>query len=201
MANVTGAILGCDFFHHFNIALDIGKRELIFQSDSRPNIASLDVKDVDLCDREIGLSDSKSMSATSFDSHMKPVHHDSRDSLLEKQDGDFFTLVESELAADWSEQTHHQTRNNQALDQNKKTRNHVTNTSGNHKLLNQSEALISAKTDSNTVEDKTLSSSLNVHAKPFQPDHALLVGDVVRVNKSIEELCEHFKCLFNLDVF
>ena len=56
MANVTGAILGCDFLQHFNIALDFGKHELIFQNDSRPNIASLDVKDVDLCNREIGLS-------------------------------------------------------------------------------------------------------------------------------------------------
>ena len=56
MANVTGAILGCDFLQHFDIALDFGKRELIFQSDSRPNIASLVVKDVDLCDRETVLS-------------------------------------------------------------------------------------------------------------------------------------------------
>ena len=41
MANVTGAILGCDFFQHFNIALDFSKRELIFQSDSKPNIVLL----------------------------------------------------------------------------------------------------------------------------------------------------------------
>ena len=61
---------------------------------------SLDVKDVDLCDRETGLSNSKSMSANSFVSHMKPVHHDSRDSLHEKQDGDFFILVGSDLAVD-----------------------------------------------------------------------------------------------------
>ena len=53
----------------------------------------------------------------------------------------------------------------------------------------------------NTVEDKTLSSSLNVDAKLFEPNHALHVADVVRVNKSIEELCEHFECLFNFDVF
>ena len=200
MANVTNAILGCDFLQHFNVALDFGKHELIFQNVSRPNTASLDVKDVDLYDRDIGLSKSNSMSTNSFESHMKPAHYDRRDSLHEKQDGDFFTPVESELAADWSQQTHHQTRYNQALHHKKKARNHVTNTSGNHKLIKQSEALI-AKTDSNTVEDKTLSSSLNVHAKPFEPDHALHVADVVRVNKSIEELCEHFECLFNLDVF
>ena len=89
MANVTDAILGCDFLQHFNIALDFGKRELMFQRDSRPDRASLDVKNVDLCDCEIGLSNSKCMSANSFDSHMKPVHHDSRDSLHEKQDSDF----------------------------------------------------------------------------------------------------------------
>ena len=200
MANVTNAILGCDFLQHFNVALDFGKHELIFQNVSRPNTASLDVKDVDLYDRDIGLSKSNSMSTNSFESHMKPAHYDRRDSLHEKQDGDFFTPVESELAADWSQQTHHQTRYNQALDHKKKARNHVTNTSGNHKLIKQSEALI-ANTDSNTVEDKTLSSSLNVHAKPFEPDYALHVADVVRVNKSIEELCEHFECLFNLDVF
>ena len=122
MANVTGIVLGCDFLQHFNIALDFGKRELIFQSDSIPNIASLDEKDVDLCNCETGLSNSKSMSASSFESNMKPVHHDNRDSLHEKQDGYFFTPVESDLAADWSEQTHHQTRNNQALHQNKKGR-------------------------------------------------------------------------------
>ena len=52
------------------------------------------------------------MSANSFESHLKPAHHDSRDSLHEKQDGEFFTPVESELAADWLEQMHHQTRNN-----------------------------------------------------------------------------------------
>ena len=120
MANVTGAILGCNVLQHFNMALDFGRRELIFQSDSRPNIASLDVKDVDLCDREIDLSNSKSMSANFFESHMKPVHHDSRDSLHEKQDGEFFTPVESDLAADWSEQTHHQKRHNQALDKTKR---------------------------------------------------------------------------------
>ena len=112
IANVIGGILGCDFLQHFSIALDFGKRELIFHNDSRPNIASLDVIDVDLCDREIGLSNSKSTSANSFESHMKPVHHDSDDSLHEIQDGDFFTPMESELAADWSEQTHQQTRNN-----------------------------------------------------------------------------------------
>ena len=89
VCNFTGAVLGCDFLQHFNIALDLGKRELIFQSDSKPNIASLDVKDVESCDREIGLSNSKSMSANSFESQMKPVHHDGRDSLHEKQDGDF----------------------------------------------------------------------------------------------------------------
>ena len=104
------------------------------------------------------LSNSKSMSANSFESHMKPMHHDSRDSLHEKQDGNFFTQVESKLAADWLEQTHYQTHNNQALDHNKKVRNHVRNMSGNHKLLKQSEALIAAKIDSNTVENKTLSS-------------------------------------------
>ena len=119
MANVTGATLGCDFLQHSNIALDFGKRELIFQNDSRPNIASLDVKDVDLCDRGNGLSNSESMSAISFDSHIKPVHHDSRDSLYEKQDGNFLTPVKSDLASDWSEQTHHQTLNYQALDHKK----------------------------------------------------------------------------------
>ena len=31
---------------------------------------------------------------------MKPVHHHSCDSLHEKQDGEFFTPVESDLAAD-----------------------------------------------------------------------------------------------------
>ena len=95
VANVTGAILGCKFLQHFSIVLDFGKRELIFQNESRPNIASLDVKDIDLCDRGIGLSYSESMSANSFDSHMKPVHHDSRDSLYEKQDGDFLTPMDA----------------------------------------------------------------------------------------------------------
>ena len=53
----------------------------------------------------------------------------------------------------------------------------------------------------NTIENNTVSSSLNVHAKPFEPDHALHAADVVRVNKSIEDLCEHFERPFNLDVF
>ena len=44
LANVPFAILDCDFLQHFNIALDFGKRELICQSDSRPNNVSLDVK-------------------------------------------------------------------------------------------------------------------------------------------------------------
>ena len=68
-------------------------------------------------------------------------------------------------------------------------------------MIKQSEALIVAETNSNTVEGKTLFSSLNVHAKSFEPDHALHVPDVLRVNKSIEELCDHFECLFNLDGF
>ena len=72
MANVADAILGCVFLQHFNIALDFGKRELIFQNDFRPNTMSLDVKDVDLCDRETGLSNSKRISVKSFVSHMKP---------------------------------------------------------------------------------------------------------------------------------
>ena len=135
MANVTSAILGFDFLQHFNIALDSGKRELIFQNDSRPNTVLLDVKDVDLCDRETGLSNSKSMSVKPFASHMKPVHHDSRDSLHEKQDGNFFTSVENDLAVDWSEQTHHQMRNNQAFDHDEKARNPVTCMSCNYKLI------------------------------------------------------------------
>ena len=69
----------CDFLQHFNLALDLGKRELIFQNDSRPNTVSLDVKD-----RETDLSNSKSMSVNSFISNTKPVHHDSRDFLHEK---------------------------------------------------------------------------------------------------------------------
>ena len=68
---------------------------------------SLNVKDVDLCDHETGMSNSNSMSVNSFASRMKPVHHDSRDCLHKKQDGDFFTPVKSDLAADWSELTHH----------------------------------------------------------------------------------------------
>ena len=102
----------------------------------------------------------------------------------ENQDGGFFTPAESDLAADWSEQTHHQTRNNEVLDHNKKGRYPVSCTSGNHKLIRQSETLTAAKTDSNTVENKTLSSSLNMFTKPFEPKNALYVADVVRVNKS-----------------
>ena len=94
LANATGAILGCNFLHHFNIILGVGKRELILQSDSRHNIVSFDVKDVDLCDRETSLSNSKSRSVNSYVSNMKPVHYDSRDSLHEKQDGDFFHISE-----------------------------------------------------------------------------------------------------------
>ena len=97
--------------------------------------------------------------------------------------------MEGELAADWSEQTHHQTRNNHALDHNKKARNRVTNTSGNHKLLKQSETLIAAKTDSSTVENKILSSSLNVHSKPFEPDYALHFADV-RVKGEHNEIAD-----------
>ena len=75
-----------------------------------------------------------------------------------------------------------------ALVHSKKPQNHITNTYGNHKLLKQSEALIAAKTGSNTVEGKTLSSSLNVHAKPFEPDHALHVAEVVRVKGELNEI-------------
>ena len=76
---------------------------------------------------------------------------------------------------DWSEQTHHQTRDNQALDHNEKAGNPVTYTYGNHKLTKPDEALFAAETDSNTVENKTLSSSSNVYAKPFVPNYSLHV--------------------------
>ena len=68
-----------------------------------------------LYDRETSLSNSKCMSVNSFVCDMKLVHCDSRDSVREKQDDGSFTPVESNLAADWSKQTHHQTLNNQAL--------------------------------------------------------------------------------------
>ena len=202
MANITGAILGCDFLQHFNIALEFGKRELIFLGDSRPNIVSLDVKDADLRDRETGLSNSESMSVNSFVSHMKPVHHHSCDSLHERN-------KMANFSHQWKAISQLIGRSKRIIRRItislsiiiKKARNHVTYTSGNHQVTKQNEALIAAKTDSNTIENRTLCSSLNLRVKPFEPNDALNVADVVRVNKSIEKLCEHFECLFNLDNF